>query len=145
MWQRLKRWLFPKITQYRLKPRTLEAMAAMAQSTHPKEAFAVLEGRHEKDTLVVESLAYQPFTNTKNSAHVQLDVYAIRNMVGTFHSHPGYNAKPSSADKRMWIKHPGVHCIMAYPYLQVHVFNQYGQLLGVHSRVARQAARKRQK
>jgi proteasome lid subunit RPN8/RPN11 len=106
-------------------------MRVMAQQTHPKEAFGVLRGKHKDGVLLIEQVSYQPFANTTRSAHVVIDRYTLTDLVGTFHSHPVPDATPSRADLRLFSKHPGVHCIVAYPYITVAVYNQHGELLDV--------------
>lgn len=129
---RVHRWFFPRITQYTIEPAALHTMQAMARQTHPKEAFGVLRGRHNGDTLVVRELSYQPFSNTTHSASVLIDSYAVTDLAGTFHSHPTPNAKPSAADLRLFAQHPGVHCISGFPYVSVHVYDHRGRLLDIH-------------
>jgi proteasome lid subunit RPN8/RPN11 len=124
--------LFPRITSYDLQPNTLAAMRALALETHPKEAFGILRGSHKGSTLVVDTVSFQPFTNTRRSATARIDVYALNDLVGTFHSHPSPDGTPSTADMHLFSKHPGVHCIIAYPYRTVHVYSHKGELLGVH-------------
>ncbi len=128
----LLRRLFPRITQYTLNSDTLALMQAMARQTHPKEAFGVLRGKHQNSTLVVEELAYQPFSNTTRSAEVLIDSYAVSDLVGTFHSHPTPNAQPSAADLRLFARHPGIHAISGYPYTAVHIYDHRGRLLDIH-------------
>jgi proteasome lid subunit RPN8/RPN11 len=131
-WDRLHERLFPRVTEYVLYPRARRAMQQMARDTHPKEAFGVLRGTHADKVLRVQAVAYQPFANTTRSAHVHIDTYTITDLIGTFHSHPTANAQPSAADLRLFARHPGVHCIVPYPYTSVAAYNQHGELLGVH-------------
>lgn len=131
-WSAVIEWFFPRITHYEFSPKALRTMQAMALQTYPKEAFAVLRGKHRGKTLFITELAYQPFTNTEHSAQVVIDRYTLTDMVGTFHSHPGFDAQPSRADRRLFAKYPGVHCILAKPYTAAHVYNQAGSLLSVH-------------
>ena len=132
LWNAIRAKLFPKVHSYAFKKNVLPVMRSMAFQTHPKEAFGVLRGRHKGRTLVVRDIAYQPFLNTPMNAHIALDPYVLPDMVGTFHSHPSTNPLPSAADKRLFAKHPGVHCIIAYPYKTVHVYNSSGEPIGLH-------------
>ena len=105
-------------------------MRGFALQTHPKEMVALLRGHHERQTLIVTELIFQPFQNTVHSATIHLDPN-LTNIVGTFHSHPSPDARPSAADRRLFAKHPGVHLIAAWPYTAVHVYTQQTRFLGV--------------
>lgn len=136
--RRLHHALFPRITDYDILPAAAATMAALSRQTHPKEAFGVLRGRRRGHTIVVEEVVFQPFTNTTRSASVVIDEYAIDGLVGTFHSHPTPDARPSAADKRLFGTSGGLHCIAPFPYRSVHAFNGKGQRLGVHALVHKQ-------
>lgn len=131
LWQRLIDKLFPPVRTYRISRQARRTMQRMAQQTHPKEAFGVLRGKHRQGVLLVDEVAYQPFKNTTRSAHVIIDTFALNDLVGTFHSHPTPDERPSRADLRLFGQHPGVHCIVPYPYRRVAVYNQQGELLDV--------------
>ena len=101
----------------------------MSEATHPKEAFGVFTGRIKNNVLLIERVIYQPFSNTSTSALAQIDD-TIPNIVGTFHSHPGTDASPSNADKRLFARRSGIHCIVAEPYVRAHVYNAQGTFIG---------------
>ena len=121
--------LFPKVSSFSISPSVLEGMQSLALQTHPKEAFAVLSGKPVGSELKVSELVFQPFLNTTRSTHFTIDKYAITDFAGTFHSHPVPDATPSRADKRLFFEHPGVHCIMPFPYKELFVYNKNGELL----------------
>jgi proteasome lid subunit RPN8/RPN11 len=126
------RWfakLFPIARTYRITREARKAMQAFSQTTHPKEAFGVLTGRTSDGTLVIDSVIYQPFTNTTHSAHAKIDQYAVNGLIGTFHSHPIHDATPSSADKQLFRHYAGLHCIVPYPYKVIYVYRANGELL----------------
>jgi proteasome lid subunit RPN8/RPN11 len=131
-WEAILSRLFPKVDSFVLQRGVLRTMREMALQTHPKEAFGVLRGSHIGSTLIVRDVAYQPFTNTASSAHVAINPYVLSDMVGTFHSHPSPNGEPSAADKRLFARHPGVHCIVPYPYTVAHVYNSAGKRVSLH-------------
>jgi proteasome lid subunit RPN8/RPN11 len=124
--------LFPKVRSYKIAPDAFATMRAMAEQTHPKEAFGVLRGHHRNGVLYVTEVVFQPFLNTTHSAHVAIDRYALSDMVGTFHSHPTPNVHPSRADLSMFAKHPGIHCIIGAPYNNVAVYSHQGDLINLH-------------
>jgi len=126
------RLLFPasRVTQYRITPSVLRRMGAFSWQTHPKEMIALLQGRHDGDTLVVTDLVFQPFENDERSATILID-HGLTNIVGTFHSHPTPDARPSAADKRLFAQHPGVHVIAGYPYREANVYTHRSRFLGV--------------
>lgn len=135
----LSRKLFPPVESYVIEEQALLAMRAFSQQTHPKEAFGVLIGRRAGNVLRIERVVYQPFSNTQTSATVIIDRYSIDDMAGTFHSHPVPDSRPSAADKRLYARYPGLHCIMPYPYQSVSVYNQRGQRIG-ENYITRRAA-----
>jgi len=132
MFKRFMRWLFPKITSYRFENQALQNMREMALQTHPKEAFGLLSGKHKGSTLVIDKIIFQPFENTSYTAVARIDP-TLTGIVGSFHSHPSPNAFPSRADRRMFSKYPGVHCILASPYTEAAVYNQHGEFLGIET------------
>lgn len=123
------RRFFPRVTRYRVLPRVLRSMRAFARQTHPKEMIALLRGRREGFTLVIEELVFQPFENTAWSATIHLDS-TLTNIVGTFHSHPSPDDRPSAADRRLFAEHPGVHAIASYPYDTVAFYTHRSRFLG---------------
>lgn len=128
--ERVVRSFVPRVTQYMIRPSVLRKMRSFALQTHPKEMISLLRGRHEGDTLIIEELVYQPFENTTYSATIHLDP-TLTGIVGTFHSHPTPDARPSAADKRLFAQHPGVHVIIGYPYEEAHVYTHRSRFLAI--------------
>ena len=129
LWGRLHARMFPRVTTVVFSKQAQQQMQALARATHPKEAFGVLVGSTKEEILEVEDVVYQPFANTTHSAHVAIDRYAIPNMVGTFHSHPTADDRPSTADKRVFAQYPGVHCISGAPYTTSAVYTHHSQYI----------------
>lgn len=129
LWQRFIERLFPPVRDYRFSRSARRTMQAMARQTYPKEAFGVLRGDHEGGVLTVREVSFQPFVNTRSSADVIIDGFAVSDLVGTFHSHPGPDDRPSRADLRLFGEHPGLHCIVGYPYNRAAVYNHKGTFL----------------
>ncbi len=135
LWDRVASWiggLFPRVTKYRFGPGVIAGMRELALQTHPKEVIALLQGTRELDVLVVDSIVYQPFQNTRTSATIMQDS-ALTGIVGSFHSHPGAQARPSAQDLRHFARAGGIHGIIAEPYNEVHMFDSRGRLLEIHA------------
>ena len=128
--QKVARKLFPRVTSYTFSLAACHAMHTMSCETHPKEAFGVLMGGSHRETLIIERVVYQPFVNTRSSAVVMIDPH-LTGTAGTFHSHPGGDGRPSAADKRLFAKRPGVHCIVPEPYVEAYVYDQFAELLSI--------------
>ena len=83
---------------------------------HPKEFVAVVEGKVENKELKITGLYYRTFTSSVNSASFSSFFGGQVNGIGTVHSHPSSNTRPSNADLLFFNKKGGVHFIIGYPY-----------------------------
>jgi proteasome lid subunit RPN8/RPN11 len=87
-----------------------------AKNLHPKEFVAFLEGEFKDNRMTITSLIYHKFMPTERSAIFRLDYPTGMNLVGTVHSHPSPNNRPSGADLRLYNKFGGMHMIISHPY-----------------------------
>jgi proteasome lid subunit RPN8/RPN11 len=92
----------------------LEFMLEVSESSHPKEFAGTL---YETDQIITE--VDVPINQSSNGTMV-MDLFTIpvsTHSVGSVHSHPSGELKPSDADVRLFIQNGGdCHIIVAYPY-----------------------------
>ena len=92
----------------------LEFMLEVSESSHPKEFAGML---YETDQIITE--VDVPINQSSNGTTV-MDLFTIpvsTHSVGSVHSHPSGELKPSDADIRLFIQNGGdYHIIVAYPY-----------------------------
>lgn len=83
---------------------TLNEYAAAA---HPKEFFAFLKGKVDNGKTIVEQVYYHPILSTDKSVSILPSLETHQHgIVGTAHSHPNSNLRPSKADLLVFSKFP---------------------------------------
>lgn len=87
-----------------------------ARANHPNEFVALLQGKVKSGKLVVEGLIYQPFSGSKSSSWMRINVPSLSGLIGSVHSHPSSSTKPSNTDLQFFNKNGIIHLITAYPY-----------------------------
>ncbi len=101
-----------------IKEEALLSIIDFARAAYPKEFVAVLEGRTEKGSLTITGVLYQPFQSSKNAAIMKQDLPLTSGAVGTIHSHPSPNNRPSGQDLQLFGRGGIVHMIIGYPFSQ---------------------------
>lgn len=102
-----------------IEEETLADISAMARSAHPKEMLAFLASSNgiRKGVLIIDELQLQAYNASNDSAHVFLsNIPMTTSIIGTVHSHPGGNKRPSDADLHFFSKFGFVHAIIGEPY-----------------------------
>jgi proteasome lid subunit RPN8/RPN11 len=94
----------------------LENICMFAKQTHPKEFVAIIGGKVKEKKLIIDNLFYQEFVSSHHSASFSSFLPSAVHGVGTVHSHPSSNNKPSKADLFFFNKKAGVNFIIGYPY-----------------------------
>lgn len=94
----------------------LENISAFARQNHPKEFVAIIGGKVKNKQLLIDDLFYQEYVSSNHSASFSSFLPKAVNGIGTVHSHPSSNARPSNADIFFFSKKGGVHFIIGYPY-----------------------------
>jgi proteasome lid subunit RPN8/RPN11 len=89
-------------------------MIAASRDSHPNEFACVL--RADGDT-ITEVLLVPGTISGGTSAILHLHMLPIDfTVVGSAHSHPTPNSRPSEADLRLFSQFGPIHIIMGYPY-----------------------------
>ncbi|MEN6329331.1 MAG: Mov34/MPN/PAD-1 family protein [Methanobacteriaceae archaeon] len=102
-----------------LDAKIVEEIINIARESHPNEFVALLEGKIKDNVLKIEGLVFLPGETSNQGAVMQTFMKPlITGTVGSVHSHPGYNASPSSADLYFFSKNGLFHLIIAEPYRQ---------------------------
>ncbi len=99
-----------------IERKCLEAIKEAAKDLHPNEFLAMLSTGRKRD--VISELVLLP-QMTYGKRHATFNIYMApfdRSIVGTVHSHPSGNPRPSEGDLLTFQKHGKVHIIIAYPY-----------------------------
>lgn len=99
---------------WRIKENVLETLLHASRSTFPNEFGAFLKA---KDNTIYE-LALIPGT-IQGESHTIFKLYMLPldpAIVGTVHSHPSHNNRPSRADLQFFEKTGQVHLIVRRPY-----------------------------
>ena len=97
-----------------IKKKTLKMLLESAKSAYPEEFGALLRAEEGE----ISELILLPGTITGNSQAIfQLYMRPIDfSIVGSAHSHPSGNYRPSEADLDFFHRTGHVHIIMRYPY-----------------------------
>ena len=98
----------------RIKREALHAIIKSAKSTHPLEFTALLEGRADlvKVIVMLPGDAYAKSFSSYDPYMLPLGIEVI----GSVHSHPNGDFRPSRQDLRTFSKTGGVHSIIGHPY-----------------------------
>lgn len=94
----------------------LRQIMIFARENHPNEFSALLEGKIKKGTLTISHVVYQHYEADDRSAIIHLNYPMSTNVIGTVHSHPSKDIRPSAADKRYFNKYGFVNFIIGKPY-----------------------------
>jgi len=100
-----------------IREAALEFILGVSRELYPREFVGLLRGREDviEEVLVVPASLYgQGFAQVK-WAHVPLD----KSIIGSVHSHPSHNNKPSKTDLRYFNRTGDIHLIVAYPHKSI--------------------------
>ena len=95
----------------------LEAILENAKMLHPKETILLLRGKRQKNLIEISELIVPPLaTYGQGFATIPTHMLPIDfSVVGTVHSHPSGNLKPSPADlNHFW---GGILMIVGFPFV----------------------------
>ncbi len=94
----------------------VRAICNSARSTYPDEFISML-GVAEKGSHTLSELVIVPAEFGKTHSSVRTDLIPFDPLiVGSIHSHPNENARPSSADRNFFSRMGEIHIIAGYPY-----------------------------
>lgn len=117
-----------KFSKILIEQEVIENIVLLSKETHPKEFLAFLDGKIKDDKLIITGLLYQEYYSTENSA-APIFHFPDKTFYGSVHSHPGYNNKPSSADKQFFRKMGILNIIICKPYYleNIKFYNHNGE------------------
>ena len=120
----------PKFSKVVVNKSVIENMMDFAKANYPKEFVALLSGEVKNDKLIVEGLVYQPYTGTKSSSWMRINLPSHSRVVGSVHSHPSSSTRPSNADLQFFSKNGVMHFIIGYPYRPTDIacYDLYGEI-----------------
>ena len=94
----------------------IQNIIEIARTTHPLEFIALLRGEVRDRKLVIDSLIYQNYRASSESAMMDIDLPLLSGVAGSVHSHPGPSNRPSGTDLQFFNKRGGVNLIICAPY-----------------------------
>lgn len=92
---------------------TLDFILKVSESSAPNEFAGLLQ---EKDEIITEVLFIPGTESSEINAVIKLFMMPNVSSVGSVHSHPGPNIRPSDADRRLFGKTGSYHIIVGSPY-----------------------------
>lgn len=92
---------------------TLNFVLETSKSMAPEEFAGLLQ---EKDGIITEVLILPGTESSEKNAVMKLFMKPNVKSVGSIHSHPSPNRKPSKADLRLFSKFGNCHIIVGHPY-----------------------------
>lgn len=94
----------------------LQAVLESARRLHPKETILLLRGKKTKDAFTVSDLLIPPLaTYGRGFAGIRTPLLPIDfSIIGTLHSHPSGNVRPSPADLNHFFG--SILMIVGHPY-----------------------------
>jgi len=113
----------------------LQAIFEGARGLYPKETILLLRGEKKNNLITISELVVPPLaTYGRSFANIRLHMLPIDfSIVGTVHSHPSGNLKPSTADLNHFFGN--VLMIVDFPFedeRNVVVYNRSGRKLPLH-------------
>lgn len=104
------------IVEWKITPALVENICSSARSTYPDEFISLL-GVKEKGSHTLSELVVVPAEFGKTHSSLRIDLIPFDPLiVGSIHSHPSPNARPSSADKNFFSRLGSIHIIIGHPY-----------------------------
>lgn len=99
----------------------VDDICALARGAYPKEFVAFLQGsiisRHGHRVALVDGLSVIRYVaNERSTAFSLSDLPLLHGSVGTVHSHPASDVRPSRADLRLFERFGWCHMIIGTPY-----------------------------
>ena len=118
------------VTEVAISRRLLEIILENAKSVYPREVILLLRGKAGRDGVEITDIIIPPFA-THGKAFSSFPLHTLPmdfSLIGSVHSHPSGNAKPSVGD----LNHSfgRIMMIVAYPFVgreDVAVYNRSGE------------------
>ncbi len=106
----------PSPTIVQLPQELLDTIYAGAKQLYPRESFLMLRGKKRKGVIYVSDLVLAPFA-VHGEGFANFNPYMLSgdfSLVGTVHSHPSGNIRPSHVDLNHFFGR--ILMIVGYPY-----------------------------
>jgi proteasome lid subunit RPN8/RPN11 len=100
-----------------IKRSIVEAILIDAKNAYPNEGILILKGKVKRDSITIDD-SITPFMPTKGAHFSTFPLYMMPldlTVIGTAHSHPSGNSRPSIEDMNNF--YGRIMIISAYPYL----------------------------
>jgi len=116
----------------RIKKEALELILGASRSYHPQEFGGMLRG---KGDLIEEALMIPATRYGDGFVETRMDMAPMdKSVIGSFHSHPGRDNRPSKADLAAFNRKGIVHLIVRHPYKgieDVAAYDREGTRIGI--------------
>lgn len=107
------------VKKWKIKQECLDLILECAKSNYPNEFGGLLRVEQKLKNLITELVILPGTISGDAHAIFQLHMLPIDfSIVGSVHSHPGPNPRPSKADLNLFSNFGRVHIIVASPYNQ---------------------------
>jgi proteasome lid subunit RPN8/RPN11 len=107
----------------------LEGIQALAEDNHPNEVVVLLRGKRELQDIIITEYLIPPFGfGSRKSASFPAYLLPMDfTLIGTSHSHPSGNVKPSTGDSHNFFGR--IMMILGPPYNQQNlaIYNKQGE------------------
>jgi proteasome lid subunit RPN8/RPN11 len=107
----------------------VDEIIGIAREAYPNEFVAMLQGKIKNQILHIDGLIFLPGETSNQGAVMKVFMMPlIDDIVGSVHSHPGYNASPSNADRYFFSKNGFFHLIIGQPYNEnsIYAYDSFG-------------------
>lgn len=110
----------------------IDEVKQIARKAYPNEFAALLQGKTKKGILHIDGLIFLPGETSNQGAVMKVFMMPlVDDTIGSVHSHPGYDARPSNADLQFFSKTGLFHLIISQPYddSSIVAYNSFGDLV----------------
>ena len=114
-----------KVDEVRIGDAALKLILGASKSLHPREFIGLLRGSDNtiRHVVVIPKSTYGNGFAQVNFLHVPMD----KTIIGSVHSHPTKDNKPSKTDLTYFQKKGEIHLIVGYPYENIGDIACYGR------------------
>ncbi len=100
-----------------IKTDVLEFILGVSENLYPREFSCQLRGDKE---IIEEAIVLPKTTYGRGFARTMMNMKPIdRSIIGSAHSHPGRDYRPSTQDIQYFSRYGDVHLILRYPYRSI--------------------------
>ena len=100
---------------FKIKEAVIESILLATKASFPNEFFALLGG--EKEQKIIDELVIVPVIQGDKFVLIKEHLIPFDSrIIGSIHSHPSKNARPSKADLKQFSRKGLIHLIVGFPY-----------------------------